>query len=81
MRELAVAHFVQDFAGFGVTIIVFGLRLKRAQNVEAAAREVGIDQRVLQRDDQAVAAERGHEPRQAGSRQKSLVVGSGDREP
>ena len=27
MRELAVAHFVQDFAGFGVTIIVFGLRL------------------------------------------------------
>jgi hypothetical protein len=80
IRELAVALLMQDLAGFGVTIIVFDLRLQRAQNVEAAAREVRIDKGVLQRNDQAVAAKRGDKPWQARSGQKNLVVSSGDRE-
>ena len=76
MRELAVAHLVQDLAGLGVAIIVPLARLQASKDVERAAGEVRIDQQVLQRDDQAVAAERSDEPGQAGGGQEHHVVGA-----
>ena len=63
MRKLAVAQFVEDFARFGITVWVILVGLQRAQNLQGAAGEFRIDQDVLQRNDQAVAAERGNEPR------------------
>src|SRR5207253_367601 len=68
-------------AGLRVAVVVLILRLQRAQYVERATGEVWIDEQVLQRNDQAVAAERGHEPRQAGSRQEDHVIRAGDWQP
>ena len=48
MREFAVAQFVHDLARFGVAIVVALLRLPAAEHVERAARELRIDQDVLQ---------------------------------
>ena len=81
MSEFAITELVRDLAGFGVTIVVLDLCLERAQDVEAATGEVRIDQDVLQRNDQAVPAERGDKPRQAGGWQKNLVIGADDRQP
>ena len=80
MRQLAVAQFVHDLARLGVAIVVALLRLPAAQHVQRAAREFRIDQDVLQRHDQAVAAERRHEPRQARGGHEHHVVGAGDRQ-
>ena len=80
MGELAVAHLVQDLPGLSVTVVVPILGLKRAQDVERAAGEVWIDQQVLQRNDQAVPAERGDKPRQAGGRQENQVIRADDRQ-
>src|SRR5262249_848420 len=80
MRELAVPQFVKDFAWFGIAIWIVLLGLQRAQNLERAASEFRIDQRVLQRNDQAVAAEGSNEPWQPGGGEKHDVVGSLDRQ-
>ena len=80
MRELAVAQLVHDLARLGIAVVVALLRLPAAQHVERAAGELRIDQDVLQRDDQAVAAERRHEPGQAGGGHEHHVVGAGDRQ-
>ena len=81
VSEFAIANFVQDFAGLRIAIVVLNLGLERAQDIEAAAREIRIDQNVLQRDNQAVPSERSNKPRHARGRQKNLVVGVADREP
>ena len=69
MRELAIAQLVQDLARLGIAIRIVLLGLQRAEDIQRAARELGIDQDVLQRDDQTVAAEGRHEPRQARRRE------------
>ena len=63
MRKLAVAQFVEDFSRFGIAVWVILFGLQRAQNLQGSAGEFRIDQDVLQRNDQAVAAERSNEPR------------------
>ena len=80
MRQFAVAQLVHDLARLGVAIVVALLRLPAAQHVQRAAGELRIDQDVLQRHDQAVAAERRHEPRQAGGGHEHHVVGARDRQ-
>ena len=80
MRQLAVAQLVHDLAWLGVAIVVALLRLPAAKHVERTAGELRIDQDVLQRDDQAVAPERRHEPRQAGGGHEHHVVGARDRQ-
>src|SRR5262245_6106140 len=81
MRELAVPQLVKDFARFGIAIWIVLPGLQRAQNLERAASEFRIDQRVLQRNDQAVAAEGSNEPWQPGGGEKHDVGGSIERQP
>ena len=78
LGELAQAEFVHDLARLGIAIIVALGRLQRAEHVERPARKVGTDESGLQRDDQAVAAEQGHEPWQPGGRHELHVIGAGD---
>src|SRR5215813_10596026 len=78
--ELSIADLVQDLAWLRVTVVVLGLRLQRTQNVEAATRKVRIDQKVLQRNDQAVPTKRGDKPRQSGGWQEHLVIRAKDRQ-
>src|SRR6516165_10036568 len=80
MGKLAVTYFVQNLAGFGVAIFVHILCLKRAENFQCTAGELRIDEGVLQRDDQAVASERGDKPRESSRRKEDQVVGPFDRE-
>ena len=81
MSEFPVADLVQDLAGLRVAVVVPILRLQRAQDVKRATGEVRIDQHVLQRNDQAVTAERGHKPWQPGGRQEDHVIRAGDGQP
>ena len=74
MRKFAVAQFVHDLARFGVAIGSSLLGLPAAQHIQRAAGEFRIDQDVLQRHDQAIAAERRNEPRQPGSGTNDHVV-------
>ena len=78
--KLAVAQFVQDLAGFGITVGIFLLGLQRAQDLQRPAGEFWIDQNILQRNDQAVAPERSDEPGQSGSRQENDLVCALDRQ-
>src|SRR5262249_46366884 len=80
MRKLAVAQFVEDFAWFGIAVRIIVLGLQRAQNFQRPAREFRVDQYILQRNDQAVAAKRGDEPRQSSSRQEHHMVRAPDRQ-
>ncbi len=80
VREFTVTKLVHDLAGFGVAEIIAFLRLPAAQHIQRSAREFRIDQYVLQRNDQAVAAERRHEPGQPGGGQEHHVVGALDRQ-
>ena len=60
--ELSVADLVRNFARLRITVVVLDLRLQCTQNVEAATGKVWIDQKVLQRNDQTVPAERSDKP-------------------
>ena len=80
MGEFTVTQLVHDLAGFGIAEIVAFLRLPATQHFQRSARELRIDQNILDRNDQTVAAEWGHEPRQPGGGQKNHVVGAGDRQ-
>ena len=59
---------MHDLSGLGIPVIVTFGGLPGAEHIQRSAGEVGINQRVLQRDDQAVAAEKGDEPRHARRR-------------
>src|SRR5690242_468054 len=63
VRQLTIPQLVHDLAWFRVAVVVALLRLPASQHVERALSELWIDQYVLQRDDEAVAAEWRHEPR------------------
>ena len=80
MCELAVAHFVGDLARFGIAVWIVLLGLQRAQNLQRPAGEFRIDQDILQRNDQAIAAERSDEPRQSGRRYEGHVIRAPDRQ-
>ena len=80
MRKLAVPQFVEDLAGLRVAIRIIFLGLQRTQNLQRPAGEFRIDQDILQRNYQAIAAEWSDEPRQPGSRQKDHMVGASDRQ-
>ena len=62
MRELADPQLVHDLARLGVAPIVALARLVAGEDVERAAGEIRIEDAVLQRHDQAVAAEQTDEP-------------------
>src|SRR5262245_57546959 len=81
VRELPVAYLVQNRARLRVAVVVALLRLQGAEYLERTPGELGIDQEVLDRRNQAVAAERRNEPRQAGCRQEDHMIGAGDRQP
>src|SRR5437764_2815364 len=74
MRKLAVAHLVHYLAGFGVAVVVHFFCLMGAEDLQCSARKLRIYESVLQRDDQAVATERGQEPRKPGGRQEDHVI-------
>ena len=71
---------MHDLSGLGVPVIVTFGGLPGAEHIQRSAGEVGINQRVLQRDDQAVAAEKGDEPRHARRRHELQVVRALDRQ-
>src|SRR5260370_8219134 len=68
MRKLAAAQFVEDLSRLSLAVRIVFLGLQRAQNLQRSARECRVDQHILQRNEQAIAAERSDEPRQSGSR-------------
>ena len=65
-RHLAAAHLVQDFPRLRVGERIGGLGLIGGEPAQHAARDVRAPPQHLQRRDQAVAAERRREPRDAG---------------
>ena len=81
MRELPIANFMQYLAGFGIAVVVRLLGLQGAEDLERSARELRIDEGVLQRDDQAVAPEWGDEPWESGGRQENQVIRALNRQP
>ena len=81
MRQLAVAQLVQDLARLGVAVVVALLRLVLPQHLQRARGEFRIDDHRLQRDDQRVAAEQCHEPRQPGGGHEHHVVRALQRQP
>src|SRR4029077_4504830 len=72
---------MQDLAGLGVAVVVNFFGLPRAENLQCSACKLRIDKVVLQRDNQAVASERGDEPWKPGGGQKTGVLRACDREP
>jgi hypothetical protein len=71
-RHLAAAHLVQNLPRLGVGQRIGGLGLKGCKPPQHAARDVGTPPQHLQRRDQAVAAERGRKPWNAGVRIRPL---------
>src|SRR6516165_8228183 len=78
--ELSIADLVRDLAGLRIAVVILGLRLQRTKDVETATGKIWIDQKVLERNDQAVATERSDKPGQTGSWQKYLVIRPKDRQ-
>jgi len=63
---------VQNLSGLGIGQRIGGLGLIGREPAQYAARHVRAPPQHLQRGDQAVAAERGREPRDAGIRIAAL---------
>jgi len=80
MRKLTIAHFMQYLAGLGIAVCVLVRRLQGAEDLQCSAAKLRIDQRVLQRDDQAVASKRRDKPREAGGGQKDHMIGVANRQ-
>ncbi len=64
--QLPVAHLVQDPAGILVAEIVDARALARAELAKRGRGQLGRERKRLQAGEDAVAAEHGHEPREAG---------------
>ena len=73
-RRLAAPQLVHDLAGLGVALGVVGGRLGRSEDAQRSRRQLGAEQQRLQRRDQRVPAEDGHEPRRAGG--EEVAVGN-----
>lgn len=78
MRKFAIAHLMQYLAGLSIPVVVLILCLQRAEDLQCSSCKLRVNKRVLQRDDQTVAAERGHEPRESCGRKKDHVIGACD---
>src|SRR5260370_39459857 len=78
MRKLAAAQFVEDLCRCSLAVRIVFLGLQRAQNLQRSARECRVDQHILQRNEQAIAAERSDEPWQSGSRYEDHVARAPD---
>jgi hypothetical protein len=74
MCQLAIAKFVQDLARLCIAIVVASPRLKLSQHFQRTGSKLGIDDHCLQRDDQSIATEQRHEPRQPSGRHEHHVV-------
>src|SRR4029077_6080433 len=72
---------MQDLTGLGVAVVVNFFGLPRAENLQCSACKLRIDKVVLQRDNQAVASERGDEPWKPGGRHENEVIRACDRQP
>ena len=72
MRQFSATKFMHDLARFGVAPGIAGFRLPEAQYIQRALGEFGPNDHILQRSDQAVAAEWRHEPWQTGGRHVDL---------
>ena len=68
VRHLAAPVFVQDLAGCLVLEVVVRAALPRGEKPQRARRDTRVVRKELQRRDDAVAAERCDEPRDAGVR-------------
>ena len=77
--ELAVAHLVEDAAGVLVPEVVEACPLAGTEGPQRGGGQVGREGQRLEAGEDAVAAEHGHEPRQAGSRQGVLGEDGGDK--
>jgi hypothetical protein len=76
-RHLAVPHLVQDAARILVAEVVAAAALAFAELAQRGGRELGRERQRLQAREDAVAAEHGHEPREAGGRQTAATGGPG----
>ena len=66
LRGLAAPQLVEDLAGLGVDRRVVLGRLEGGEGAQRGRRELRSEQHRLERGDQRVATEEGHEPRHAG---------------
>ena len=66
---LAVPQLVQDLAGFLVAEVVHPVPLQAGQHQQGRRDQLRQERQHLQRGDDAVPAEQGHEPRQPGGDQ------------
>src|SRR5262249_49414545 len=80
VREFAIAKFVEDLAWFSIAIWIVTFRLQRAQDLQRAARELRVDKRILQRNEQTIAAKWSDEPRQSSSRHENHMIRTLDRQ-
>ena len=74
-RHLAVAHLVQDAPRVLVAEVVQAHALPIPEREQRRRRELGRERKRLQAGENAVPAEHGHEPGEAGRRE---TVSSGD---
>src|SRR6516225_1001193 len=72
---------MQDLGGLGVAIVIKCFGLPGAENLQRSTCKLGLDERVLQRDYQAVASERGDEPWKPSGRHEHQVIRACDRQP
>jgi hypothetical protein len=72
---------VQDLAGLGIAVVINFFGLPGAENLQRSACKLRIDKGVLQRDNQAVASERGDEPWKSSARHEHQVIRACDRQP
>ena len=72
-RQLAESDLVQDLPRILVLEVVLLRPLQRGERGESPLRQLGPHPDGLQRRDQGVPPEDGHEPRQARRRQRVLV--------
>ncbi len=70
--HVAIAHFVEDLARLRLTPRIDFGRLQGGQNAKRGIDPIGIGVHRLQGDNQAVAAERRDEPRDAGGRDRPV---------
>ena len=74
LGELAVADLVLDLARLQVTLVVGDRALQVREGPQGGEGETGREHEGLQRDDERVPPEQGHEPGHAGRRHPSVPL-------
>jgi hypothetical protein len=80
VREFTAPQLVENLAWLSISVRIIVRRLKRAKELQRCAREMRINQNVLQPDKQGIASERRDKLRKSGGRHEGPTIGNFDRE-